>query len=99
CEAAGSPTVGAAEVVGTEVVIVDSVLQHVVIGGQDGGGDRHDRLLGCASYSRARARSCRRARATLVASTRRYMEGGVQCWSVGLRALQAAGTQQAHVPR
>lgn len=37
--------VRAAEVVGPEVEIVDAVLEHVVDGGQDGGGDGYDRTL------------------------------------------------------
>src|SRR5262249_61605975 len=39
---------GGMKVVGAEVMVQRSVLEHVVDGGKDGGGDRHDRLLGAS---------------------------------------------------
>jgi hypothetical protein len=34
------------EVIAAEVLVHRAVLEHVVDGGKDGGGDGHDRLLG-----------------------------------------------------
>ena len=44
---------GAAEVVGAEVLVEGAVAQHVVGGGENGGGDGADRLLGAAPVAQA----------------------------------------------
>ena len=44
----------AVEVVGTEIVIEGAILEHMVGGGEDRGGDGTDRLFGAASGAQAR---------------------------------------------
>ena len=53
-EAAGLGGFGpAVEVIGTEVAIELAADQHVIDDGQDGGGERADRLLGAAASAQA----------------------------------------------